>query len=65
MCCEELIEKSLSIITPLSVKIGYNKAAELVYEAYKSGKTIRELLTEKGELSKNEINDVLDPWKMT
>ncbi|MCL2102753.1 MAG: class II fumarate hydratase [Syntrophorhabdaceae bacterium] len=62
--CDELIEKSLSIITPLSIKIGYNRASELVYEAYQSGKSIRELLTEKGELSAEEINDVLDPWKM-
>ena len=63
--CEELIEKSLSIITPLSVKIGYNRAAELVHEAFQSGRTIRELLTEKGELAKEEIDDVLDPRKMT
>ena len=62
--CDELIEKSLSIITPLSIKIGYNRASELVYEAYRSGKTIRELLTEKRELSEEEINDVLDPRKM-
>jgi fumarate hydratase class II len=63
--CEELIEKSLSIITPLSLRIGYNRSAELAHEAYRSGKTIRELLTEKGELSREEIDDVLDPRKMT
>jgi fumarate hydratase class II len=63
--CGELIERSLSIITPLSVKIGYNRAAELAHEAYRDGKTIRELLIEKGELSREEIEEVLDPRKMT
>ncbi|MEW6719810.1 MAG: class II fumarate hydratase [Thermodesulfobacteriota bacterium] len=63
--CAELVEKSLAIITPLSVKIGYNRAAELVREAYRTGKTIREILVEKGELSPEEIDEVLDPRKMT
>jgi fumarate hydratase class II len=62
--CEELIERSLSIITPLSVKIGYNAADKLAKEAYRTGKTIRQLLVEKGELSAEEIDDVLDPRKM-
>jgi fumarate hydratase class II len=63
--CGELVERSLAMITPLAVKIGYNQAAELAKEAYRSGKTIRELLVEKGELSKKEIDDILDPRKMT
>ncbi len=63
--CEEMIERSLSIITPLSLKIGYNSADKLAKEAYRTGKTIRELLLEKGELSREEIDDVLDPRKMT
>jgi fumarate hydratase class II len=63
--CAELVERSLAIITPLSVKIGYNDAANLAHEAHRTGKTIRELLLEKGDLSAEEIDAVLDPRKMT
>jgi fumarate hydratase class II len=62
--CEELVEQSLAMVTPLAVRIGYNKAAELAHEAYHTGKTIRTLLKEKGVLPAAEIDAVLDPRKM-
>jgi fumarate hydratase class II len=62
--CAELVEQSLAMVTPLALKIGYNRAAELAHEAYHTGKTIRELLSEKGVLSADEIAKVLDPRKM-
>ena len=63
--CESYIEKSLSMCTTLVPVIGYDKTAELAYEAYDSGKTIRELLLEKKILSNNEVKKILDPIKMT
>ena len=63
--CESYIEKSLSMCTILVPVIGYDKTAELAYEAYESGKTIRELLLEKNILSDNEVKTILDPIKMT
>ena len=63
--CESYIEKSLSMCTILVPVIGYDKTAELAYEAYESGKTIRELLLEKNILSDNEVKKILDPIKMT
>ena len=63
--CESYIEKSLSMCTILVPVIGYDKTAELAYEAYESGKTIRELLLEKNILSDNEVEKILDPIKMT
>ena len=63
--CEDYIEKSLSMCTILVPVLGYDKTAEIAYEAYESGKTIRELLTNKNILSKDEINKLLDPYKMT
>ncbi|WP_414645071.1 class II fumarate hydratase [Candidatus Deferrimicrobium sp.] len=62
--CAELIEQSLAMVTPLAVRIGYDKAAELAHEAYHTGKTIRELLTEKGGLTADEIDRILDPRTM-
>ena len=51
-----------TILVPV---IGYDKTAELAYEAYKNNKTIRELLLEKNILSDMEIDKILDPLKMT
>ena len=63
--CEDYIEKSLSMCTILVPIIGYDKTAQIAYEAYESGKTIRELLLEKNILSDMEVKKILDPSKMT
>jgi len=62
--CGELIEQSLAMVTPLAVRIGYDKAAELAHEAYHSGKTIRAILLERKILPPEEIGKILDPGKM-
>lgn len=62
--CEELVERSLAMVTPLAVRIGYNNAADLAHEAYRTGKTIRTMLVEKGVLPADEIDRILDPWRM-
>ncbi|MBK5094640.1 MAG: aspartate ammonia-lyase, partial [Deltaproteobacteria bacterium] len=62
--CEELIEQSLAMVTPLAVKIGYDKAAEIAHEAYHSGRTIRAVLREKKVLPDVEIEKILDPRTM-
>jgi fumarate hydratase class II len=63
--CSQLIDQSLMMITSLAPKIGYEQAAAMAKEAFKSGKTIRELCREKKILPEAELNDALDPWKMT
>jgi fumarate hydratase class II len=63
--CEELIEKSLMMCTALAPKIGYDASAKLAQEAYKTGKTVRELAREKKLLSEKELNELLDARKMT
>jgi fumarate hydratase class II len=62
--CEELVERSLALVTPLAVRIGYNNAAEIAHEACRTGKTIRALLLEKGVLPADEIDRILDPRTM-
>jgi fumarate hydratase class II len=62
--CEELIEQSLAMVTPLAVRIGYDKAAEIAHEAYHSGRTIRAVLREKKVLPEKEIEKILDPRTM-
>jgi fumarate hydratase class II len=63
--CHQLIELSLMMVTSLAPKIGYEKAAALAKEAFDTGKTIRELCSERKVLSQAELDDALDPRKMT
>ena len=46
-------------------RVGYEKAAALAKEAFKTGKTIRELCAEQQILPDEVLNDALDPMKMT
>ncbi len=61
----EMVERGLAICTSLAPIIGYDAAASISKEAYKMGKTIREVAREKTNLSEEELNRVLDPASMT
>ena len=63
--CEAAVEQSLAMATSLNPKIGYEAAAAIAKEAFQTGKTIRELCVEKKILPAEELNEVLDPWRMT
>jgi fumarate hydratase class II len=60
-----LVEKGLMLATALAPEVGYDKAAEISKEAYKSGKTIREVARESTDLSEEELDRLLDAHKMT
>ncbi|MDJ0521701.1 MAG: class II fumarate hydratase [Planctomycetota bacterium] len=62
---EELVEQSLMNGTALAPHIGYDEAAALAKEAYESGRTIRELATEKKLLPPAKLRKVLDLRHMT
>ena len=61
----ELVEKGLMLATALAPEVGYDKAAEIAKEAFKTGKTIREIAREQTDLSDEELDEVLDAKKMT
>lgn len=63
--CRELIEGSLAMCTSLVPALGYDKSAALAKQAYKEGKTVRELARELGVLSNEELDALLDPMSMT
>src|SRR5436190_2104085 len=63
--CEASVEKSLSMVTSLNPQIGYERAAALAKEAFKTGKTIRDLCREQGVLPEATLKTALDPWSMT
>ena len=61
----EMIEKSLAMCTALAPVIGYDAAAAIAKESYKTGKTVREVALAKGVMSPKRLKEVLDPIKMT
>jgi fumarate hydratase class II len=63
--CESAVEKSLSLATGLNPYVGYQQAAALAKEAFQSGKTIRQLCREKQVLPEDQLEEALDPWRMT
>ena len=50
--------------TALAPIIGYDAAAQIAYEAYNSGKTIREIAEEKKILPKKQLDTILNPFSM-
>ena len=62
--CNDYIEKSLAMCTSLAPIIGYDKAAEIAYEAYNSGKTVKQIVLEKNILTKEKVESILNPKNM-
>jgi len=63
--CRSYAEATLAMATALNPIIGYSAAAEISKEAYQKGKTVKQIVVEKGILSEKEANRILDPMKLT
>ncbi|MFC7240723.1 class II fumarate hydratase [Saliphagus sp. GCM10025317] len=63
--CERQVEQSMALATSLNVHIGYDKASEVAKTALKEDKRVREVALEKGYLTEDEADEVLNPRKMT
>jgi len=63
--CNELVEKSLAMCTALAPEIGYDAAASIAEEAYKTGQTVRQIATAKKILPPKRLREILDPLRMT
>jgi fumarate hydratase class II len=63
--CEELVERSMAMVTSLAPIIGYDRAAEIAKESATTGKTVREISKSKHLMPESELDKVLDPIAMT
>ncbi len=63
--CRESIEHSLAMCTALAPEIGYDAAAQIAKEAYRTGKTVREVARVRRVLPDSRLSTLLDPWRMT
>lgn len=63
--CQALMEGNLALATALTPLIGYDAAASIAQEAYRSGRTVREVALERGVASPERLAILLDPLLLT
>lgn len=63
--CRYFVENSVGIITAICPYVGYQKAAEIAKEAIKTGESVRKLIIERGLLTKEQMDEIMDPVQMT
>jgi fumarate hydratase class II len=61
---EELMHRSLMLVTALAPKIGYDKAAEIAKKAHHEGTTLKEAALALGYLSEEEYDEIVVPEEM-
>jgi len=62
---KELLERSPIIVTAVNHIIGYDAAADVVKEAYATGKSIRDIIIERALMTEKELDAALDVTPMT
>lgn len=63
--CLDYAYRTAALGTVLNPITGYLKAAELIKESLKTGKSIRDLVIEKGILTEEQIDELLNPERLT
>jgi fumarate hydratase class II len=63
--CESLVEQSLAMCTSLAPAIGYDKAADIAKESFKTGKTVRQVAAERKVMDDAALDKTLDARRMT
>ena len=59
------LDNSLMLVTALSPKLGYDRAAEIAHTALHQGLTLREACLQLGALTGEEFDELVRPEKMT
>jgi aspartate ammonia-lyase len=62
--CLAMVKHSIGIVTALNPYIGYKNSTEIAKEALESGKSVYNLVLEKGILSQEKLDEILDPKNM-
>ncbi|MCB0962355.1 MAG: class II fumarate hydratase [Acidimicrobiales bacterium] len=63
--CREYAESSPALATSLNPYLGYERTAALIKESIDTGRPLRELVAETGELSDDELDAALDALALT
>jgi fumarate hydratase class II len=62
--CRELVERSLMLVTALNPHLGYDTTASVAKEAQSTGKTLRQVVLERGLMDAASVDRILDPANM-
>lgn len=62
--CHDLVYHSIGLVTALNPVIGYEKSTIVAKEALATGRSVYELVLEKGWLTKEQLDTVLSPEQM-
>ncbi|MBO8173253.1 MAG: aspartate ammonia-lyase [Bacillaceae bacterium] len=58
--CRDWMEQSLGLVTLLNPLIGYDRAAQIAYQAVKEGKSIKEAVLEQGGVTEGEWDRMIE-----
>ncbi|MBO4566779.1 MAG: aspartate ammonia-lyase [Bacteroidales bacterium] len=63
--CYEMVKNSIGIVTALNPYIGYKTSTKVAKEALETGRSVYDLVLEHGYMSKDKLDEALDPKMMT
>jgi fumarate hydratase class II len=61
---DEMVGRSLMLVTALSPEIGYDKASAIAHEANDEGLTLKEAALKSGYIDEKRFDEIVDPKKM-
>ena len=62
--CRDMVLHSIGIVTALNPHIGYKNSTKIAKEALETGKSVYNLVLEHNLLSKEKLDDILNPENM-
>ncbi len=63
--CRQMVENSVGIVTAINPHVGYEVASQVAQTALATGRPVREIVLEKGILSEEELDLILNTHEMT
>ena len=63
--CQKMVKNSIGIVTALNPYIGYKASTKVAKEALETGASVYDLVLEHGLMTKEKLDEALDPKAMT
>ena len=63
--CYEMVKNSIGIVTALNPYIGYKASTKVAKQALETGRSVYDLVLENGLMTKEKLDEALDPKAMT
>lgn len=62
--CFEMVKNSIGIVTALNPYIGYKNSTKVAKEALETGRSVYDIVIEKGLMTREKLDEALDPKAM-